>query len=240
MFWGFGASGEHQSHFTRVRSPGREKSAFPWQFSCLSSRELSQLCQTQSPAMLQAHHQQITFMVPSLQHLPFTEPQTPEDPSLAHRSQPFLLPCLLDAPWTSNAFAFLHPRWATSPVLQCQSAGGLLVVKHLSLGPKIFLGGQRWDRGEVGQRHRGLLHQQLTAWSAHHATSDLAGVLQSPYSDELLCHWMASLNQIPPLLPLSSLVFLAFALSQQKYLCLEVNLLNYCPSHCTNPWILNP
>lgn len=83
------------SCFTRIRSPGREKSAFPWQFFCLSNKELNQLCQTQSPATLQAHHQQITFMVPSLQHLPFTEPQTPEDPSLAHRSQPFLLPCLL-------------------------------------------------------------------------------------------------------------------------------------------------
>lgn len=35
------------------------------------------------------------------------------------------------------------------------------------------------------------------------------------------------------------ILFLAFALSQQKYLWLEVNL-NYLLSYCTNPCLLNP
>lgn len=50
--------------------------------------------------------QQITFMVPSLQQLPLTEPQIPADPPQAHKSQPFLLPCLLGC---SMNFAFPHP-----------------------------------------------------------------------------------------------------------------------------------
>lgn len=112
VFWGFGASGKLPvpCSVSQVSDLLLEKDLhfhgifLPFQHPDLES------CHAPSSSKLHLWcHRFIIFHPerPRLQQIPLR----PTDPN--HSCS---LACL-DAPWTSGAFAFLHPPWATSPIL---------------------------------------------------------------------------------------------------------------------------
>lgn len=110
--------------------------------------------QTDCPVILWVHHQQVTFLVPSFQHLPSRAAQTPQDLSSAHKLQPFLLPGLLGCCTNRLCLCIaFHPPWATTPTLHPETSSSsvtgswhFLVVKGSQFVPRSLS-----ERPEVGQ-----------------------------------------------------------------------------------------
>lgn len=190
-FWGFRKVSSPMFCFTSIRSPARERSAFPWHFPAFP---------TSRPGVLPCSKlQQIAFMVPSLHHFPSRASQTAADPSQAHRSQPSLLPCLLGCSMNQWCLCISPSTLSNLPSsapssTQSLRAGswGVLVVKHPKFGSQNLSG-----RPEVGQRKPAETQgappsagRGLESPLCHQPPPQTGlGFAISIFRQELLCHW---------------------------------------------------